>query len=159
MTWTFVTVTYNSAETLKRYWSDGLPDGVEWIVVDNYSAMWSSAIRRITAEHSNVRAHLFSVATCPSSLDLSPMDAGVVSRDLKGTCAKMHELVTSYIKANRPQLVIFANSIIGVTPAKQDQYLNGVKRFIGPLKKYANRLAILGSVPHYADPKIASITN
>jgi N-acetylglucosaminyl-diphospho-decaprenol L-rhamnosyltransferase len=46
MTWTFVTVTYNSAEALKRYWSDGLPEAVEWIVVDNDSKDDSAAVAK-----------------------------------------------------------------------------------------------------------------
>jgi len=36
--WTFITVTYNSAATLTRFWSQPIPEGVEWIVVDNASA-------------------------------------------------------------------------------------------------------------------------
>lgn len=36
-TWSFITVTYNSAPTMRHFWEDGVPDGVEWIVVDNAS--------------------------------------------------------------------------------------------------------------------------
>ena len=35
--WTFVTVTYNSSEQLRRHWKPGLPSSVRWIVVDNAS--------------------------------------------------------------------------------------------------------------------------
>jgi N-acetylglucosaminyl-diphospho-decaprenol L-rhamnosyltransferase len=35
--WTLVTVTYNSAEALRRFGADSLPDGIEWVVVDNAS--------------------------------------------------------------------------------------------------------------------------
>jgi len=34
---TLITVTYNSAATLAEFWQRPLPDGVEWIVVDNAS--------------------------------------------------------------------------------------------------------------------------
>lgn len=37
-TWSFITVTYNSAPTLRHFWKDGVPEGVEWIVVDNASS-------------------------------------------------------------------------------------------------------------------------
>ncbi|SBT68432.1 Glycosyltransferase, GT2 family [Micromonospora sediminicola] len=40
--WTVVTVTYNSAETLRRCWSGGKP--YEWLVVDNASADDSAAV-------------------------------------------------------------------------------------------------------------------
>jgi N-acetylglucosaminyl-diphospho-decaprenol L-rhamnosyltransferase len=36
--WTFITVTYDSAETLQRFWSAGAPLGSRWIVVDNNSS-------------------------------------------------------------------------------------------------------------------------
>lgn len=36
--WTLVTVTYNSADTLARYWQSERPDQVVWIVVDNASS-------------------------------------------------------------------------------------------------------------------------
>ena len=48
MSWTFVTVTYNSAQHLTRYWSDlseHHPD-VEWIVVDNASRDSSAELAR-----------------------------------------------------------------------------------------------------------------
>lgn len=35
--WTFITVTYNSAEALRTYWGTGVPPGVRWIVIDNDS--------------------------------------------------------------------------------------------------------------------------
>lgn len=35
--WTFITVSYNSAEELRRHWVAPLPSYVEWIVVDNAS--------------------------------------------------------------------------------------------------------------------------
>ncbi|WP_040568128.1 glycosyltransferase [Microbacterium algeriense] len=36
-TWSFITVTYNSARTLRRFWERERPADVEWIVVDNGS--------------------------------------------------------------------------------------------------------------------------
>lgn len=36
--WTLVTVTYNSCRELWNAWSDGVPEGVRWIVVDNASS-------------------------------------------------------------------------------------------------------------------------
>lgn len=36
-TWTFITVTYNSADDLSRHWRGERPPSVEWIVVDNAS--------------------------------------------------------------------------------------------------------------------------
>jgi GT2 family glycosyltransferase len=36
-TWTLVTVTYNSAEQLRRHWQSRVPASVRWIVVDNAS--------------------------------------------------------------------------------------------------------------------------
>lgn len=36
--WSLITVTYNSAATLRRFWASGVPAGVEWIVVDNASS-------------------------------------------------------------------------------------------------------------------------
>jgi GT2 family glycosyltransferase len=42
-----ITVTYNSAETLRRCWGDvALPEGVEWIVVDNASQDGSPSVAR-----------------------------------------------------------------------------------------------------------------
>ncbi|MGY1553110.1 glycosyltransferase [Microbacterium sp. A588] len=41
--WSLVTVTYNSAATLRRFWANGVPSGVEWIVVDNASSDDSAA--------------------------------------------------------------------------------------------------------------------
>lgn len=35
--WSFITVTYNSARALRTYWANSVPEGVEWIVVDNRS--------------------------------------------------------------------------------------------------------------------------
>lgn len=35
--WTLITVTYNNAQTLEKYWADDRPSSVEWIVVDNGS--------------------------------------------------------------------------------------------------------------------------
>ena len=34
-TWTLVTVAYNSATVLRRYWEHPRPNNIEWIVVDN----------------------------------------------------------------------------------------------------------------------------
>lgn len=42
----FITVTYNSAADLTRHWAAPLPDGVEWIVVDNGSSDDSVSIAR-----------------------------------------------------------------------------------------------------------------
>ena len=36
-TWSFITVTYNSARTLRHFWKGDRPGDVEWIVVDNAS--------------------------------------------------------------------------------------------------------------------------
>lgn len=37
--WTLITVTFNSAAQLREYWGDiKLPEGVEWVVVDNASS-------------------------------------------------------------------------------------------------------------------------
>jgi GT2 family glycosyltransferase len=47
ITWHLVTVAYNSAEALKRYWSDAeLPPGIRWTVVDNASTDGSASIAR-----------------------------------------------------------------------------------------------------------------
>lgn len=35
--WSIITVSYNSASVLADHWTSGVPDGVEWIVVDNCS--------------------------------------------------------------------------------------------------------------------------
>jgi len=35
--WTFITVTYNNAVTLKEFWGGEIPEWAEWIVVDNAS--------------------------------------------------------------------------------------------------------------------------
>lgn len=35
--WSLITVTFNSAQELERYWSAEIPDAVQWIVVDNGS--------------------------------------------------------------------------------------------------------------------------
>ena len=35
--WTLITVTHNSAEALHRHWARGVPQDIEWIVVDNAS--------------------------------------------------------------------------------------------------------------------------
>ncbi|MBF4561453.1 glycosyltransferase [Microbacterium sp. VKM Ac-2870] len=44
--WTVVSVTYNSADTLRKHWQSPLPAGVEWIVVDNSSADQSADVAR-----------------------------------------------------------------------------------------------------------------
>lgn len=44
--WTVITVTYNSASTLLAHWVDSIPDGVEWIVVDNCSTDNSVGVAR-----------------------------------------------------------------------------------------------------------------
>lgn len=36
--WTLITVTFNSADKLAKYWSHERPENVEWIVVDNNSS-------------------------------------------------------------------------------------------------------------------------
>jgi len=36
--WAFVTVTYNSASDLRRFWGEGSPVDVDWVVVDNASS-------------------------------------------------------------------------------------------------------------------------
>jgi N-acetylglucosaminyl-diphospho-decaprenol L-rhamnosyltransferase len=41
--WTLITVTWNSADTLRRFWSDPPPENVQWIVVDNASSDTSVA--------------------------------------------------------------------------------------------------------------------
>lgn len=41
--WSLITVTYNSAEALQRFFSQRIPDGVEWLVVDNASSDASAA--------------------------------------------------------------------------------------------------------------------
>lgn len=37
VSWTLITVTYNSGEQLRRHWHAGVPASVRWIVVDNAS--------------------------------------------------------------------------------------------------------------------------
>lgn len=37
-TWTLITVTYNSAEQLRRHWRAPIPGNVRWIVIDNGSS-------------------------------------------------------------------------------------------------------------------------
>lgn len=56
-----ITVTYNSAEALRRFWDrpEGIPEGVEWIVVDNCSTDDSVAVARaagarVVAQRRNV---------------------------------------------------------------------------------------------------------
>ncbi len=44
--WTLITVTYNSAEALKHFFTRPLPDDVEWLVVDNASHDDSAATAR-----------------------------------------------------------------------------------------------------------------
>ena len=36
--WTLITVSHNSAKALSEFWNSGIPDDVEWLVVDNASA-------------------------------------------------------------------------------------------------------------------------
>lgn len=42
--WKIVTVTYNSAETLRQFWSHRCQDGHEWVVVDNCSQDDSASV-------------------------------------------------------------------------------------------------------------------
>lgn len=49
--WSLITVTYNSAATLRRFWFDDRPDDVEWIVVDNGSADNSVELARSLGAH------------------------------------------------------------------------------------------------------------
>lgn len=44
--WTLITVTFNNAEKLRKYWSDPIPAHVEWIVVDNGSTDDSAAVAK-----------------------------------------------------------------------------------------------------------------
>lgn len=37
VSWTLITVAFNNAEKLRRYWANSIPSDVEWIVVDNGS--------------------------------------------------------------------------------------------------------------------------
>lgn len=46
VSWSLITVAYNSASMLQRYWSDARPADVEWIVVDNNSSDDSVAVAR-----------------------------------------------------------------------------------------------------------------
>ena len=48
-----VTVTYNSSRTLQAFWghADGIPSGIEWIVVDNASADDSAAVAERLGAH------------------------------------------------------------------------------------------------------------
>lgn len=46
MQWTLITVTYNSSEALQRFRTEQIPDGVEWLVVDNASHDDSAATAR-----------------------------------------------------------------------------------------------------------------
>ena len=41
--WTLITVTWNSAETLRKFWGTRPPENVQWIVVDNASEDASAA--------------------------------------------------------------------------------------------------------------------
>lgn len=42
--WSLITVTYNSADTIRRFWTTAPPADVEWIVVDNASTDDSAAV-------------------------------------------------------------------------------------------------------------------
>lgn len=42
--WTFITVTFNSADTLREFWRQGAPAGARWIVVDNGSRDDTAAV-------------------------------------------------------------------------------------------------------------------
>lgn len=44
--WSIITVAYNSADVLRRHWASPLPNGVEWIVVDNDSSDSSAETAR-----------------------------------------------------------------------------------------------------------------
>lgn len=45
--WSLITVTYNNAETLRKFWERfQIPADVEWIVVDNYSTDESARVAR-----------------------------------------------------------------------------------------------------------------
>lgn len=44
--WSLITVTYNSSEALRRFASPDIPEGVEWLVVDNASRDDSAATAR-----------------------------------------------------------------------------------------------------------------
>lgn len=44
--WSIITVAYNSAEILRDHWTSPIPEGVEWIVVDNNSTDSSAATAR-----------------------------------------------------------------------------------------------------------------
>ena len=58
--WSLITVTYNSAEDLRKYAAGPLPTDVEWIVVDNHSSdatvtiVESFSDERITLHHNSV---------------------------------------------------------------------------------------------------------
>lgn len=44
--WSIVTVTFNSAEKLRQFWTTPIPENVQWIVVDNNSTDDSAAVAR-----------------------------------------------------------------------------------------------------------------
>jgi GT2 family glycosyltransferase len=51
MRWTVITVTFNSAATLTRFWTERIPDDVQWIVVDNASTDGSAETARSLGAH------------------------------------------------------------------------------------------------------------
>lgn len=46
MSWTIITVTFNSADVLEHFWTRPVPDDVQWIVVDNDSSDASADVAR-----------------------------------------------------------------------------------------------------------------
>lgn len=46
ISWSLITVTYNSEATLRRFWTGAIPADVEWIVVDNNSTDASAEVAK-----------------------------------------------------------------------------------------------------------------
>ena len=108
--WTLITVTYNSSQELKDYWSGDRPDDVEWIVVDNASTDGTESVAR---ELGAVvipmgRNAGFSAANNRALADANGLFIGFVNPDVKVSydgLPTLEETIQQYDCVVSPQLL------------------------------------------------------
>lgn len=92
--WSLITVTYNSAQTLRRFWGHNRPELVEWIVVDNGSTDDSvNVARELGATVVDLRTNVgFSAANNEGLRIARGKYVGFLNPDVRGNWADLDEL-------------------------------------------------------------------
>lgn len=92
--WTLITVSFNSARDLEKYWSHAIPPSVQWIVVDNKSADDSVAVaRRLGATVVEVDSNIgFSAANNRGFAKATGIHVAFVNPDVRVNFADLPQL-------------------------------------------------------------------